>query len=63
MIFFLFYRSLLSRSVKLAQDFIKEARQEAGLQNTYRVVAHGRRIAKSNKWGKRSKAIMKNLNL
>ena len=61
--YFLFYRSFLSRSVKLAQDFIKEARQEAGLQNTYRVVAHGRRIAKSNKWGKRSKAIMKNLNL
>ena len=31
----------------MAQDFIKEARQKAGLQNTYRVVAHGRRIISS----------------
>ena len=51
------------RTVKLAQDFIKEARNEAGLQDTYTVVAHGRRIARSDKWGKRSKAVMKNLKL
>ena len=47
--------------MKLAQDFIKEARQEAGLQNTYTVVSNGRRIVRSNRWGKKSKAVMKNL--
>ena len=47
--------------MKLAQDFIKEARQEAGLQNTYQVVSYGQRIARSVRWGKRSKVIMKNL--
>ena len=47
--------------MKLVQDFIKEARQEAGLQNTYQVVSYGRRIARSDRWGKRSKAVMKNL--
>ena len=47
--------------MKLAQDFIKEARQEAGLQNTYQVVSYGRGIARSVRWGKRSKVITKNL--
>ena len=47
--------------MRLAQDFIKVARQEAALQNTYQVVAHGRRVVRSDKWGKKSVAVMKNL--
>ena len=49
------------RTVKLCQDFIKEARKEESLQATYKVVAHSRRMSRSDKHGKRTKATFKNL--
>ena len=49
------------RTVKLCQDFVKEARKEGSLQSLYKVVAYSRRISKSNKYGKRTKATFNNL--
>ena len=43
------------RTVKLCQDFIKEARKEESLQALYKVVAHSRRRSRSDKHGKRTK--------
>ena len=36
-------------------------RKEEALQNTYTVVSTGRKLARSNQWGKRSKVVIKNL--
>ena len=49
------------RTVKLCQDFVKEARKEESLQSLYKVVAYSRRISKSNKYSKRTKATFNNL--
>ena len=48
-------------TVKLCQDFIAEARDEDQLQDTYQIAAHGRRMAPSNRHGKRSKTVLKHL--
>ena len=45
----------------MAQDFIRGVRKEEALQNTYTVVSTGRKLARSNQWGKRSKVVIKNL--
>ena len=49
------------RTVKLCQDFIAEARDEASLQDTYQIAAYGRRMAPSDRHGKRNKTVLKNL--
>ena len=49
------------RTVKLCQDFVKEARKEESLQSLYKVVAYSRRMSKSNKHGKRTKTTFNNL--
>ena len=49
------------RTVKLCQDFVKEARKEESLQSLYKVVAYSRRMYKSNKHGKRTKTTFNNL--
>ena len=49
------------RTVKLCQDFVKEARKEGSLQSLYKVVAYSRRMYKSNKHGKRTKTTFNNL--
>ena len=54
--------SLLFRTVKLCQDFITEARDERSLQDTCTVVAKGRKLAPSDRYGKRSKSVLKHLN-
>ena len=54
--------SLLFRTVKLCQDFIGEVRDEKTLQATYQVVAKGRKLAPSDRYGKRSKSVLKHLN-
>ena len=56
------YVSLLFRTVKLCQDFIGEVRDEKTLQATYQVVAKGRKLAPSDRYGKRSKSVLKHLN-
>ena len=43
-------------TVKLCQDFIAEARDESLLQDTYQIAAYGRRMAPSNRNGKRNKS-------
>ena len=53
---------MLSRTVKLCQDFISEARDEKALQDTYQVVAKGMKLAPSDRYGKRSKSVLKHLN-
>ena len=45
----------------MTQDFIRGVRKEENLQNTYTVVSRGRKLARSNQWGKRSKVVIKNL--
>ena len=49
------------RTVKLCQDFIKEARKEESLQALYKVVAHSRRMSRSDKHGKRTKTTLNSL--
>ena len=49
------------RTVKLCQDFIKEARKEESLQALYKVVAYSRRRSRSDKHGKRTKAAFNSL--
>ena len=49
------------RTVKLCQDFVKEARKEQSLQALYKVVAHSRRMSKSDKYGKRTKVAFNSL--
>ena len=53
---------MLFRTVKLCQDFITEAREERTLQDTYTVVAKGRKLAPSDRYGRRSKSVLKHLN-
>ena len=53
---------MLFRTVKLCQDFISEARDEKALQDTYQVVAKGRKLAPSDRYGRRSKSVLKHLN-
>ena len=48
-------------TVKLCQDFVEEARDEDLLQDTYQIVSKGRRMAPSNRHGKRSKTVLKHL--
>ena len=47
--------------MKLCQDFIAEARDKASLQDTYQIAAYGRRMAPSDRHGKRNKTVLKNL--
>ena len=49
------------RTVKLCQDYIKEARKEESLQALYKVVAHSRRRFRSDRHGKRRKATLNSL--
>ena len=49
------------RTVKLCQDFIKEARKEESLQALYKVVAYSRRRSRSDKHSKRTKAAFNSL--
>ena len=49
------------RTVKLAQDFISNVKDENYLQNKYLVVAEHRKVVKSTKSGKKTKSSLKRM--